>query len=465
MTRRASPAIPHVVPIPWREPLEAACGLEDSAHALALVGGGGHPLARWSFLADGPVDIRHWTEGAAGTPFDGLQARLDQAHCAPVPGLGPFQGGWAGLLSYELGRAFERLPWPGQPAGADRWPDVALGLYDTVAVFDRVQSRAHAVSFGLDAPARRKAEELAHRMSVPAPPRWTAGFRGAGLNPQATRSAVEAAVAACVELIHDGDIFQANISQAFKGRLPPGDTPMAFFQRLAGANPAPFAGFLSLGDRAVVSHTPERFLTRSPSGALETRPIKGTRPRGATAQADQAALADLVASAKDRAENLMIVDLMRNDLSRVCMAGSVTVPSLIAPESFSTVHHLVSRVTGQMKPGLGFFDALVAAFPAGSITGAPKVRAMEIIAELEGEARGPWCGSMIWAGFDGAGDSSVLIRTAACVRDAGGWAVTARAGAGIVADSDPAAEHDEMLVKAHAVRAAAAGPSTGEVAA
>jgi para-aminobenzoate synthetase component 1 len=163
----------------------------------------------------------------------------------------------------------------------------------------------------------------------------------------------------------------------------------------------------------------------------------------------------LLKSAKDHAENLMIVDLMRNDMARVCLAGSVKVPRLCALESFSTVHHLVSEIVGQQKPGLGFFDALKSCFPPGSITGAPKIRAMEIICELENEPRGPWCGSMIRVGFDGGADSNVLIRTAACYLQDGLWHVDARAGAGIIADSDPAQEYDEILMKARALRVAA----------
>jgi para-aminobenzoate synthetase component 1 len=455
MARALSLNAPFVLSLPWQEPEAAARALAPTPFAVALIGAGTHPLARWSYLADTPVETRVWTEGAPGGPFDGLQARLAGVRAVVDPAIAPFQGGWMGLLSHELGRAFERLPWPGdtRPEDPDRWPDVALALHDTVAAFDRRTRRLVIVSHGLDGPAKAKAEALAHRLTTPCAP-LAAPFHAPDLSPVRTRGAVEAAVAACIAYIRAGDIFQANISQGFEGRLGPGDTPRALFARLIDAHPAPMAAFLDLGERAVVSHSPERFLTRDPAGGLETRPIKGTRPRHADPARDQAALAELSVSVKDRAENLMIVDLMRNDLSRVCVAGSVRTPDLCRPESFSTVHHLVSRVVGRQKPGLGFFDALAAAFPAGSVTGAPKVRALEIIAELEGAPRGPWCGSMIWAGFDGAGDSSVLIRTAACTRRVGGWHVFARAGAGVVADSDPTAEHEEMLVKVAALRAA-----------
>ena len=180
---------------------------------------------------------------------------------------------------------------------------------------------------------------------------------------------------------------------------------------------------------------------------METRPIKGTRPRGGTLDEDARLAGELAASLKDRAENLMIVDLMRNDLARVCEAGSVKVPELFTVESFANVHHLVSSVTGQLSPGRTVADLIAASFPPGSITGAPKVRAMEIIAELEGEARGPYCGAMGWLGTDGKADFNVMIRTAGFVRDGNGWEVEARSGGAITIDSDPADELAETHAK------------------
>ncbi|HQT55207.1 MAG TPA: anthranilate synthase component I family protein, partial [Phenylobacterium sp.] len=220
---------------------------------------------------------------------------------------------------------------------------------------------------------------------------------------------------------------------------------------------APFAAYLRLAGLAVVSNSPERFVQVAAGGAAETRPIKGTRPRGATADDDASLSAELAVSLKDRAENLMIVDLMRNDLARVCAPGSVKVPELFAVESFVNVHHLVSTVSGRLAAGRTAIDLLKAAFPPGSITGAPKVQAMKLISQLE-SPRGPYCGSLFWAGADGAFDSSVLIRTAACVQDGQGWAIEARAGAGIVADSEPRAERIETQDKIAALaRAMEAG--------
>lgn len=220
---------------------------------------------------------------------------------------------------------------------------------------------------------------------------------------------------------------------------------------MQAVNPAPFSGYLRLGDLVVASSSPERFL-RLDGDRVETRPIKGTRPRGVSPADDDALAAALAASEKDRAENVMIVDLLRNDLSRVCRDDGVEVPSLCAVERFATVMHLVSTVTGRLRPGLGPVDLLEACLPGGSITGAPKIRAMEIIAELEGTRRGAYCGALGWIGFDGGLDTSVVIRTCT-VRDG---TVAFSAGGGVVADSDPAAEYEETLDKARGMFAALA---------
>ncbi|MGH7225179.1 MAG: anthranilate synthase component I family protein, partial [Gemmataceae bacterium] len=215
------------------------------------------------------------------------------------------------------------------------------------------------------------------------------------------------------------------------------------YARLRERNPAPFAGYFDLGDFVLASASPERFL-RVEDGRVETRPIKGTRPRGQTLEEDARQRDELLHSAKDRAENVMIIDLLRNDLGRVCAYGSVQVPAVCRLESYRTVHHLVSEVVGRLRPELGPIDLLRAAFPGGSVTGAPKVRAMEIIAELEPTARGPYCGSLGYIGFDGSMDTNILIRTVTIGR---GW-MQFPVGGGIVADSTPAAEYEETLHKA-----------------
>src|SRR5690606_10433848 len=276
-----------------------------------------------------------------------------------------------------------------------------------------------------------------------------------GLTPS-SGTAHEAVVADVVRRIGAGEIFQANVARSWSGELRPGARPFDLLARLAGQSAAPFAAYLRLPGLALVSNSPERFV-KLQGGRVETRPIKGTRPRGRTPCEDAALAAELSASAKDRAENLMIVDLMRNDLARVARPGSVKVPDLFAVESFANVHHLVSTVTAEPAEGCGSVELLRAAFPPGSVTGAPKVQAMKVIA-LHEPPRGPYCGSLFWMGLDGAMDSSVLIRTAALEETGiGGWRVEARAGGGVVADSEPAGERAETEAKIAALARALCG--------
>jgi para-aminobenzoate synthetase component 1 len=276
---------------------------------------------------------------------------------------------------------------------------------------------------------------------------------GAAFEERGTGQAHRQAVAETVAAIERGEIFQANVARAWTGALPPGAAPYDVLARLATTSPAPFAGYLRLPGRAVVSNSPERFLEVTAQGRAQTRPIKGTRPRGRTPAEDKALADELLASAKDRAENLMIVDLMRNDLARVCRPGTVSVEAFCALESFANVHHLVSTVVGQLQPEHDALDLFASAFPAGSITGAPKIQAMKVIARHE-PPRGPYCGSLFWAGGDGAFDSSVLIRTLAFTEGPDGWRFETRAGGGITADSVPSEEDDEAVAKMAAIRAA-----------
>ena len=249
------------------------------------------------------------------------------------------------------------------------------------------------------------------------------------------------AVRRAVEYIHAGDCFQVNLSQRLLHRAD--RHPLELYRRLRECNAAPFAAYFDLGDFVIASASPERFL-RVENGEVETRPIKGTRPRGATPEEDRRQIYDLMHSAKDRSENVMIVDLLRNDLGRVCSYGSIHVPAVCRLETYEHVHHLVSEVRGRLRPDMGPVDLLRAAFPGGSVTGAPKVRAMEIIAELEPTARGPYCGSLGYIGFDGSMDTNILIRTFTIGR---GW-MQFPVGGGVVADSDPEDEYAETLHKA-----------------
>ncbi len=428
----------------------------------------GAPFGRYSFIAADPFLTLASRDGRiscgdaswSGDPFAALSEQLARYKIEPHPGLPPFQGGAAGWFAYDLGRHLERLPahrLDDQPVA-----DLMLGFYDLVIAFDHEARRGWAIASGLpeqsaarSARARTRLAWALDRLAAPEPPPAPLPDLPAP-KPDIDRATLMAMVARTVEYIHAGDIYQANISQRFRVALPGGYEPLSLYARLRRDNPAPFAAYLRFADTSIVSASPERFL-RLQDGKVETRPIKGTRPRGRTPDEDRSLAEALATSEKDRSENLMIVDLLRNDLSRVCRPHSVEVPSLFAVESFATVHHLVSTVTGELEPGRGAVDLLRATFPGGSITGAPKIRAMEIIAELERNRRGPYCGSIGYVGFDGAMDTSITIRTIVC---AGGTA-SFQVGGGIVADSEPAAEYQETLDKGRALIAALTGSNGG----
>ncbi|HEY0051801.1 MAG TPA: anthranilate synthase component I family protein, partial [Caulobacteraceae bacterium] len=336
------------------------------------------------------------------------------------------------------------------------WPDLILARYDRLLAFDHAERRVLAVGRGADAKAAALAADEAATWLAASPGGADPGALSLGLEPEAPPEAYETQVAAVVGRIRAGEIFQANIARAWRGRLRPGRIPFEVFERLARDSAAPYAAYWRLPGRALVSNSPERFLALDAGGTVTAEPIKGTRPRDADPAADAALASELADSPKDRAENLMIVDLMRNDLARVCIPGSVRVERLWGLQSFANVHHLVSTVTGRVAPGADAATLLQATFPPGSITGAPKVQAMKVIAALE-PPRGPWCGSLFLAGFDGTLEASVLIRTLALVEDGQGWRFRTCAGAGVVADSDPEAERLETDAKLSALRRALTG--------
>ncbi|MFN3512126.1 MAG: anthranilate synthase component I family protein [Phenylobacterium sp.] len=437
------------IELAWRDPAEAAQPFAEEPWTLALFSGGNDERARWSYLARAPDATLILSADEPRDAFAALRELLG----SPVPSGQdgpPFQGGVAGLAAYEFGDRTEPVGLSRQPD----WPDLAAARYPAVLAFDHARGRVLALGRGAGA---KEAEAAARRAAG-----WLDGPRPSNGSPMpataleaANGAAYESAVAEVVGRIAAGEIFQANIARAWRGRLAAGASPFDLMRRLRAGSPAPFAAYLRLPGRAVVSNSPERFLCVR-DGLAETRPIKGTRPRGRSPAEDAVLAAELLVSAKDRAENLMIVDLMRNDLARVCAPGSVRVPQLFEIESFANVHHLVSTVQGKLALGRSALDLLRAAFPPGSITGAPKVQAMKVIAGLE-PPRGPYCGSIFWAGFDGALDSSVLIRTVACIEEAEGWRIEARAGAGIVADSDPHAERLETEAKIAAIVRALGG--------
>jgi para-aminobenzoate synthetase component 1 len=431
---------------PWREPVWALQPFRDEPHACALLSGGGE---RWSYLLRAPEAALTLDAADPRDPFAALAGFLGPR--LPIDPEGPpFQGGVVGLGAYELGDRVEHLDLP-----RTAWPDLTCARYAALLAFDHRERRVVAVGRGdTEAEAGARARAALTWLDASVDERRPIDGPLCDALTVTDGDVYEAAVAQVVDRIRGGEIFQANIARAWTGRLVAGADPFDLFTRLRGQSPAPFSAYWRLEGRALISNSPERFLkVAGQDGAIETQPIKGTRPRGATPAEDARLAAELSASAKDRAENLMIVDLMRNDLARVSPPGSVKAPELFKVETFANVHHLVSTVTARLAPGLGVADLLRASFPPGSITGAPKVQAMKVITEFE-PPRGPYCGSLFWAGFDGSFDSSVLIRTVGLERDGEGWRLEARAGAGIVADSDPHAERLETEAKIAALKRA-----------
>jgi para-aminobenzoate synthetase component 1 len=385
-------------------------------------------------------------ERRTGDPFQVLAALLDELRQPPENLPVPFAGGLIGYFGYDLGRWIERVP--RQARKDDGFPDLWLGAYDTAVCLDHAAEEAALV--GQDGCDARAAVD--GRMADLADAFW-AGADAAGpergtppgdapLTGNFTREAYLAAIARVREHIARGDLYQVNLSQRFETVTPA--APFDLYRRLGAASPAPFAAYLNLGGGlAVASASPERFLLLD-GRRVETRPIKGTRPRGATPGEDARLRDELEASEKDRAELVMIVDLERNDLGRVCEPGSVEVTEPRVLETYAQVHHGVATVRGTLRAGAGPVDLLRATFPGGSITGAPKVRAMELINALEPTQRSVYTGAIGYLGFDGRMDLSIAIRTLLVE----GARVTFQAGGGIVADSDPAAEYEETRVKA-----------------
>jgi len=355
----------------------------------------------------------------------------------------PFCGGALGWFGYDLGRRIERLPQ--LAVDAEALPEMAIGLYDWAVVVDHQLRKSWLVAQGRDPRTRRQWWRLIRRFSQPAKNVQSGCFRILGpVKSNLDRAAYGNAFARIKRYILDGDCYQVNLAQRFSVAAD-GDGWQAY-RDLRRLNPAPFAAYLNTPFGQVLSSSPERLL-RLRGGIVETKPIKGTRPRGGTPEGDSAMAQELSFSDKDRAENLMIVDLLRNDVSRVCEPHSVKVPKLFALESYATVHHLVSTVTGRLRPEEDALSLLKACFPGGSITGAPKIRAMEIIEELEPNRRGVYCGSIGYIGFDGAMDSNIAIRTLAYNKGE----LRCWAGGGIVHDSDVDEEYEETYHKASAM--------------
>lgn len=399
-----------------------------------------HPhLGRYSFVAADPVATT-----SSLTELRQAMASLPLQHVDELP---PFQGGAAGYLSYETARFLEpRLAERIPPANI---PPVEFRIYDRVVAFDHLYERAFAISTGYpeqrEGPrltlASQRLGELLQQLGVA--PAARPGHRTIrGWQSNLSRTDYEAAIRRTVDYILDGDIFQANITQRFSAPIPPGFDPLLFYETLRARNAAPFAAYLDFGDVVIASSSPER-LVHFDGMTAEARPIKGTRRREADPAKDAAEQQALRSSQKDRAENVMIVDLLRNDLSRVCDPGSIEVPVLCGLESYASVHHLTSVVTGRLASEYSPIDLIGALFPGGSITGAPKLRAMEIIAELERSPRNAYCGSLGYLSFSGRMDLNICIRTALFHQGV----ATVETGGGITRRSDPAAEYEESLIK------------------
>lgn len=466
MTARAARSIKsqaqiHVRELEWIEPVKAMQSLAHQTHLTFLDSAAGHELfGRYSYLACSPFGTYMVTDGQAswngellkGDPWiilRALLAKYPQEHRADLP---PFQGGAAGFFAYDLNRTLERLKAPA--SDLQRVPQCVLHFYDVIMSFDHRDHRCWIVSTGWPelVPMRRRdraeyrADELATLLTCSnIAQNGTLGGTGTWCS-NFTRETYTSAVRRVIDLILDGDAFQVNIAQRFSTRLAPSFDPLTFYCRLRSLNPAPFAALLRYGKLTIASSSPERFL-RLDGRFVETRPIKGTIARSADPDEDRRRAATLASSEKDRAENTMIVDLLRNDLSRVCTTDSIEVSALCRLESYASVHHLVSVVSCELAIEQDAVSLLQACFPGGSVTGAPKVRSMEIISEVESVARDLYCGTIGFLGFSGQMDTNIAIRTVT-INDG---VAAFHAGGGVTAMSDPVAEYEETLVKAQRI--------------
>jgi anthranilate synthase component I len=439
--------------------LESLVGGEKWARYTFL---GAEPRSAWR-LAGGRISTwtpaEGWSEPRAeADPLSDLDARVCARACVPVPGLPRFLGGAVGYLGYDVVRSIERLP----PAPKDDlgMPDALLMFTDVVLAIDNVFGRAQAIATvdttdADDAELRRRYDEAAAKLDAlirrlaetPAPPPLALADADADppFHSTSTRAEYEAGVRRIREYIAAGDAFQVVLSQRLT--VPLTADPFDLYRALRSVNPSPYLYFLELDGVALVGSSPE-VLVRVEDGRVTVRPIAGTRPRGATDPEDDALTADLLADEKERAEHLMLVDLGRNDVGRVARFGSVTVPDFMSIEKYSHVLHLVSQVEGELRDGLSAIDVLRACFPAGTVSGAPKIRAMEIINELEPVRRGSYAGAVGYIAYGGlALDTAIAIRTLLALDGQ----AHVQAGAGVVADSVPEREYEETLSKARAL--------------
>ena len=418
-------------------------------------------LGRFSFLGCDPFLVfkskkdsiaLEWQDGKKETkksdPFQALKEIFKRYDVlTPAEGI-PFTSGAVGYFAYDMKDLVENLP----DSSADdlNLPDCILGFYDVVIIYDNLERSAYIASSGLPHTGslgndRRKAErlrEFKNRLSSHSKDKRPVFIpRPLSLESNFSKASYVEIIEKAKAYIKKGDIYQVNLSQRFQTEF--GMDTAELYLRLRDYSPAPFSSYLDFKDVAILSSSPERFLMKRGS-YIETRPIKGTRPRGEDERSDFSLEKELLASQKDRAEHIMIVDLERNDLGRVCEYGSVKPTEFVILEKYSNVFHLVSTVSGRLKKGAGPIDCLLAAFPGGSITGAPKIRAMEIIEELENVKRSVYTGAVGYISFDGNMDTSIVIRTFLIK----GKDVYFSVGGGIVADSVPEREYEETIYKA-----------------
>ena len=416
---------------------------------------GGERLARYSFIGTEPLLVLSTGNENPVDPVNLVEKELARLHPVSIDGLPRFHGGMVGYLSYEVARYFETLPCPVQdPQG---FPECVMMLADTLLVFDHITHRIKVVSHAhLDGDvdtayrgATCKIDDLVNRLEQPmhseafenAPPEKSK------VSSNFSQPEFEAIVSQAKEYIYAGDIIQAVLSQRL-GRHTH-TNPFAIYRALRSINPSPYMYYLHLGDFHIAGASPE-LLVRVEDGVVSTHPIAGTRRRGKDAPEDLALEEELKNDRKERAEHIMLVDLGRNDIGRISEPGTVEVTQLMDVERYSHVMHLVSHVQGRLRAGLSQFDALRSCFPAGTVSGAPKIRAMEIIAELEKERRGPYAGAVGYFDFSGNLDTAIAIRTV-IIKDN---VTYIQAGAGIVADSTPEREYQESLNKAQALLSA-----------
>lgn len=457
-------------------PVSAFCKIQEGDWAFLFESVvGGEKVGRYSFLGAGPMLIleafgqrvrsrklgeRDWAESIAADPLGELQRLLGHYRAVPVPGLPRFCGGAVGYAGYDTVRYVERLP--NAPPDDRNLPDLCFALYDRMVIFDHINKTILAVAHaripdsadGLAPDQLREAyctaservDRLVERLQQGVADLQLTDIDPAGapalsVRCNFTREAFHAAVRRAIEYIHAGDIFQVVLSQRFQTETRA--RPFDIYRALRVINPSPFMFYLRHGANCLIGASPE-IMTRVEGDLVTVRPLAGTRRRGRDEAEDVALAAELLADPKERAEHIMLVDLARNDVGRLARFGTVQLHDVLSVERYSHVMHLSSTVTGRLRPGLTAFDALRASLPAGTLSGAPKVRAMEIIDELEPHRRGPYGGAIGYVDFTGNMDTCIALRTLVLL----GQTAYMQAGAGVVADSDPEAEYQETVNKA-----------------